>query len=142
VLRFENPAITRLPRYLTAAGNPGHGFGAIQKALAALDVEIKSLAMPVSLESATLAGNIEDATNNGPLTVARLRALVDVLYPLASLQLLHAAQAVDLRAGYNLGAGTRALRDGYRTRVPFVAQDRILTPDLEAGTQYLRGFAR
>jgi histidine ammonia-lyase len=142
VLRFENPTITGLPRYLTAPANPGHGFGAIQKAVAALDVEIKSLAMPVSLESATLAGTIEDVTNNGPLTVARLRALVDDLYPLASLQLLHAAQAVDLRAGYNLGVRTRALRDGYRTCVPFVAQDRILTPDLEAGVQYLRGFAR
>jgi histidine ammonia-lyase len=142
VLRFENPAITGLPRYLTAPGNSGHGFGAIQKAVAALDVEIKSLAMPVSLENATLAGNIEDMTNNGPLTVARLRALVEDLYPLASLQLLHAAQAVDLRTDYRLGARTRTLRDGYRARVPFVAQDRILTPDLEAGVQYLREFAR
>jgi histidine ammonia-lyase len=142
VLRFENPAITGLPRYLAAPGNPGHGFGAIQKAVAALDVEIKSLAMPVSLENATLAGNIEDMTNNGPLTVARLRALIEDLYPLASLQLLHAAQAVDLRTDYSLGARTRTLRDGYRARVPFVAQDRILTPDLEAGVQYLRGLAR
>ncbi|MGO9512894.1 MAG: aromatic amino acid lyase [Steroidobacteraceae bacterium] len=142
VMRFENPAITGLPRFLTAPGNPGHSFGAIQKAVAALDVEIKSLAMPVSLENAILAGNIEDMTNNGPLTVARLRALVDDLYPLASLQLLHAAQAVDLRAGYHLGTHTRVLRDGYRARVPFVAQDRIFTPDIEAGAQYLRGLAQ
>jgi len=141
VMRFENPAITGLPRFLTAPGNPGHGFGAIQKAVAALDVEIKSLAMPVSLENAILAGNIEDMTNNGPLTVARLRALVDDLYPLASLQLLHATQAVDFRAGYHLGARTRVLHDGYRARVPFVAQDRIFTPDIEAGAQYLRGLA-
>ena len=105
-------------------------------------MEVTSLAAPVSLASATLAGNIEDVANNGPLTVARLRALVAVLYPLVSLQLLHAAQAVDLRAGYHLGARTRALRDAYRAFVPFAAEDRILTPDLEAGANFLRGGAR
>src|SRR5581483_5196212 len=93
VLRFENPAITGLPRFLTAPDNPGHGFGAIQKAAVSLDSEIRTLAMPVSLESATLAGNIEDVTSGGPLTVRRLRELMEDLYPLTSLQLLHAAQA-------------------------------------------------
>ena len=138
IMRFENPAITGLPRFLTAPGNPGHGFGAVQKAVAALTVEINSLAMPVSLDNATLAGNIEDITNNGPLTVARLRALVDDLFPLGSLQLLHAAQAVDLRPDYHLGDHTRALQAAYRARVPFVAEDRILTADIAAGAEFLR----
>jgi histidine ammonia-lyase len=140
VLRFENPAITGLPRFLTAPGNPGHGFGAIQKAAASLNSEVRSLAMPVSLESTTLAGNIEDVTSSGPLTVRRLSELIDDLYPLASLQLLHAAQAVELRKGFHLGTGTKPLLEGYRARVPFVTQDRILTQDIEAGSQYLRGL--
>ncbi|TLY61207.1 MAG: aromatic amino acid lyase [Gammaproteobacteria bacterium] len=142
VLRFENPAITGLPRFLTAPGNPGHGFGAVQKAVVALDSDIRTLALPVSLENATLAGNIEDVTNNGPLAVRRLNDLVEDLYQLASLQLLHAAQAVDLREGFHLGSGTKALHDGYRARVPFVAQDRILTGDIDIGAQYLRGLPR
>lgn len=137
VYRFENPDITHLPRFLIAPGNPGHGFGAVQKAVAALATEIRSLAMPVSLDEATLAGNIEDKTNNAPLTVQRLQQLVDLLYPLASLQLLHAAQAVDLRPGFRQAALTHALLQAYRARVPFVAQDRVLSPDIEAGTQLL-----
>jgi histidine ammonia-lyase len=141
VLRFENPAITGLPRFLTAPDNPGHGFGAVQKAAVALNSEIRSLAMPVSLESATLAGNIEDVTSSAPLTARRLDDLVEDLYPLASLQLLHAAQAVGLRKGFRLGTGTRELLEGYRARVPFIEQDRILTADIEAGTQYLRGLS-
>jgi histidine ammonia-lyase len=141
VLRFENPAITGLPRFLTAPDNPGHGFGAVQKAAVALNTEIRSLAMPVSLESETLAGNIEDITSSAPLTASRLHDLVKDLYPLTSLQLLHAAQAVGLRKGFHLGAGTRALLEGYRARVPFVEQDRILTNDIEAGSQYLRGLS-
>jgi histidine ammonia-lyase len=141
VLRFENPAITGLPRFLTAPDNPGHGFGAVQKAAVALNSEIRALAMPVSLESETLAGNIEDITSNAPLTAHRLSALVEDLYPLSSLQLLHAAQAVGLRKDFHPGTGTRALLEGYRTRVPFVEQDRILTLDIEAGSQYLRGLS-
>lgn len=137
VYRFENPEITRLPRFLTASGNPGHGFGAVQKSVAALTTEIRSLAMPVSLDEATLAGNIEDKTNNAPLTVQRLQQLVDLLYPLASLQLLHAAQAVDLRPGFRQAVPTQALLRAYRARVPFVAEDRILSPDIAAGTQLL-----
>ena len=138
VYRFENPEITHLPRFLTAPGNPGHGFGAVQKSVAALTTEIRSLALPVSLDEATLAGNIEDKTNNAPLTVQRLQEIVDLLYPLASLQLLHAAQAVDLRPGFKQGRQTQALQRAYRARVPFVAQDRILSPDIEAGAQLLR----
>lgn len=141
VLRFENPAITGLPRFLTAPDNPGHGFGAVQKAVVSLNSEIRTLAMPVSLESAALAGNIEDVTSSGPLTARRLTELVEDLYPLTSLQLLHAAQAVGLREGFHPGAGTRALLEGYRARVPFVGQDRILTEDIEAGAQYLRGLS-
>ena len=141
VLRFENPAITGLPRFLTAPDNPGHGFGAVQKAVVSLNSEIRTLAMPVSLESATLAGNIEDITSSAPLTTRRLSELVEDLYPLMSLQLLHAAQAVGLREGFHLGAGTRALFEGYRAHVPLVSQDRILTRDIEAGAQYLRGLS-
>lgn len=137
--RFENPEITRLPRFLTAPGNPGHGFGAVQKASAALVTEIRSLAMPVSLDEATLAGNIEDKTNNAPLTVARLQQLVDLLYPLASLQMLHAAQAVDLRPGYHQGEATAALLRGYRRQVAFVDQDRVLTADIASGADWLKG---
>lgn len=137
--RFENPEITRLSRFLTAPGNPGHGFGAVQKASAALVTEIRSLAMPVSLDEATLAGNIEDKTNNAPLTVARLQQLVDLLYPLASLQMLHAAQAVDLRPGYHQGEATAALLRRYRRHVAFVDQDRVLTADIASGADWLKG---
>jgi histidine ammonia-lyase len=142
VLRFENPAITGLPRFLTAPENQGHGFGAVQKAVVSLNSEIRSLAMPVSLESGTLAGNIEDVTSSAPLTASRLGRLVEDLYPLGSLQLLHAAQAVELRKGFHLGSGTKALLQGYREHVSFVEQDRILTGDIEAGAQYLRGLTQ
>lgn len=137
--RFENPEITRLPRFLTAPGNPGHGFGAIQKASAALVTEIRSLAMPVSLDEATLAGNIEDKTNNAPLTVARLEQVLDLLHPLTALQLLHAAQAVDLRPGYRQGEATARLQRAFRQRLPFVDQDRALTDELAATTTWLQG---
>jgi histidine ammonia-lyase len=141
VLRFENPELTGLPRFLTAPGSQGHGFGAVQKAVVALNSEIRSLAAPVSLDGATLAGNIEDVITNSQLAVRRLEQIIDRLYPLATLQLLHAAQAVDLRSGRQLGIRTARLHAEFRREVPFADRDLALTDYLAGGERLLRAPA-
>ena len=142
IIRLEDPALTRLPRFLAAPGNAGHAFGAVQKACAALNAENRALAMPVSLETPTLAGTLEDTATNSQLAVANLRRIIANLYQIASLQLLHAAQAVDLRPGFALGAGTRPLHAAYRRLVPFVQEDRIFTRDIACGAQLLQTWHR
>ena len=72
--------------------------------------------------------------------MSRLERLLANLYDLASFQLLHAAQAVDLGPGFVLGVGTRPLYQAYRRHVPFVAQDRVLTPDLACGAQLFQAW--
>lgn len=68
--------------------------------------------------------------------------MVENLYELASVQLLHAAQAVDLRErlrpDFHLGRKTSALHAAYRDLVRFVEKDRILTPDLANEKRFLR----
>jgi histidine ammonia-lyase len=142
IIRLENPALTGLPRFLAAPGNAGHAFGAVQKSCAALNAENRMLAMPVSLDTPTLAGTIEDTATNSQLAVANLRRIVANLYQIASLQLLHAAQAVDLRPGFALGAGTHPLHAAYRRLVPFVQEDRIFTRDIACGAQFLQTWRR
>jgi len=58
---------------------------------------------------------------------------------LSSIELLHAAQAIDLR-GTIVSPASRALLDSYRSRVPFVSEDRIYTPDFVTGVEILRRF--
>jgi histidine ammonia-lyase len=140
-IRFENPELTKLPRFLAAPTNEGHAFGAMQKPLVALYAENRQLAMPVSLDTFAMAGTIEDTASNAPLAVANLDRVLDNMYQLSSIQLLHAAQAVDLRRRNALGRSTRALLAAYRVRVPFATEDRVYTGDFAAGMEVLRGFA-
>lgn len=71
ILRLVEPDVTHLSRFLAAPGNTGHSFGAVQKAFVALNTENRTLAMPVSLNSVAVAGNIEDrATQLDPRPAA------------------------------------------------------------------------
>jgi histidine ammonia-lyase len=136
-IRMENPEITKLPRFLSDPGNQGHAFGAIQKPFVALNNENMSLGLPVSLNGFALAGNIEDTFTNSSFAVKRMREITNNLYKISSFQLLHAAQAVDLRKNIILGKKTKDLYEDYRKIVPYVAVDRIFTYDIEKGIHFL-----
>ena len=138
-IRFENPDVTHLRRFLAGPDNEGHAFGAIQKPLVALSVENRHLAMPVSLDTTPMAGNMEDTANNAMLAADHLARILDNLYLMSSIQLLHAAQAVDLR-GSPLSLASQRLLDAYRARVPFVKEDRVFTKDFTTGVEILKRF--
>nr|WP_236775827.1 aromatic amino acid ammonia-lyase [Agrobacterium tumefaciens] len=137
-IRFENPDLTHLSRFLAAETNQGHAFGAIQKPLVALLAENQQIGAQAPVGSIAMAGNIEDLDSHAPLSVANLSRILDNLYWMSSIQLLHAAQAVDLRKPGQLGAGTKALFEDYRRTVPFVATDRIYTDDFNEGYRFLK----
>ena len=137
-IRFENPDMTHLSRFLAAETNQGHAFGAIQKPLVALLAENQQIGAQAPVGSIAMAGNIEDLDSHAPLSVANLSRILDNLYWMSSIQLLHAAQAVDLRKPGQLGAGTKALFEDYRRNVPFVAVDRIYSNDFSTGYRFLK----
>ena len=139
IIRFENPETTHLRRFLAAPDNGGHAFGAIQKPAVALLAENRQLAMPVSLDTAPMAGGIEDMASNAMLAADNLARILDNMYLLSSIELLHAAQAIDLR-GTIVSPMSKALLDAYRGRVPFVSEDRIYTTDFVTGVEILRRF--
>ncbi|MCZ7486238.1 aromatic amino acid ammonia-lyase [Rhizobium rhizogenes] len=137
-IRFENPDLTHLSRFLAAETNQGHAFGAIQKPLVALLAENQQIGAQAPVGSIAMAGNIEDLDSHAPLSVANLGRILDNLYWMSSIQLLHAAQAVDLRKPGQLGAETKALFEDYRRGVPFVATDRIYSNDFNTGYRFLK----
>lgn len=139
-IRYENPDLTKLPRFLAAEGNHGLSFGAMQVPLTTLFPEVRMLAAPVSLDSFGTSAGIEDIASNAPLAVSNLERILDLCYDIASMQLLHAAQAVELRKPSRLGASTQRLFDAYRASVPFVDKDRAFTQDLANGALVLRQF--
>jgi histidine ammonia-lyase len=100
-------------------------------AVQAIAVEARLLAQPVSFDlvSTTQAEGIEDRMTMAPLAARRLESMVELGARVASIELMFAAQACDLR-GVKLGVGTTRLRAAVRRLVPFL-EEGAPVPDLE-----------
>jgi histidine ammonia-lyase len=144
ILRLGTPEFTHLSRFLTATPD-SIGFAAIQKIPADLDAQDRQLADPVSLDAIPVAGDIEDTATNAASAATNVGKIVDNLYAILGVELMHAAQAVNLRQQANpalaLGRATRPLLAAYRGVVPFLDKDRFLSPDVGRSAAFLRGSA-
>jgi histidine ammonia-lyase len=99
----------------------------------AITVEARTLAHPVSYElaSSTQAEGVEDRTSMATLSVRRLAEMVELGERLVTIELLVAAQAVDLRSARTLGRGAHRTRDLVRSSVSFIGEGMPVPQDLE-----------
>jgi histidine ammonia-lyase len=145
ITRLGAPEFTKLSRFL-APDDDTLGYPAIQKAYAALDAEIQGLSGPVSTNAVPLAGDIEDTATNSVDAASRLGRIVEDLYGIVAIELMHAAQGIDLRLrkdpSLTLGFGSGALFHNFRGEVSFLDRDRALTPDIAVSTRFLRLLGR
>ncbi|QQB38076.1 aromatic amino acid lyase [Achromobacter deleyi] len=140
VLRMGDPTFTKLPRFLSP-NDATLAYTTIQKPVSLLATEIRALSHPVSSDALAVAGNIEDVATNGPLAAQRLGQQAVRLRTLLGIELIHAAQAVDLRtradAQRPVGKGTGAVLAAFRQQVPFLSQDRRLADDIARAERFL-----
>ena len=104
----------------------------------AITVEARTLAHPVSYElaSSVKGDGIEDRATMAPLAARRLAEMTGLCARVAAIELVVAAQAVDLRAlgpkgRCQLGLGTGRAYRMVRDLVPFTRADDTLPADLE-----------
>jgi histidine ammonia-lyase len=76
-----------------------------------------------------------------PLAARRLAEMVALGESLVAIELVVAAQAVDLRRPARLGTGTAAAHARVREIVPFLAEGDTLLSDLEGVRALVRGRA-
>jgi histidine ammonia-lyase len=105
-----------------------------------LTAEARLLAQPVSFElvTTTHAEGIEDRMTMAPLAARRLAEMVALGEALVAIELVIAAQAVDLRRPDRLGAGTGIAHARVRELVPFLGEGETLAPDLEPVRELIR----
>jgi len=106
----------------------GHGA-------AALAAEARLLAQPVSFElpTSSIAESIEDRVTMASLAARRLDEQANLALRLATVELLCAAQAIDLRGrSAALGAGTHALYTLVRSHIPPLRAGDSPVTDLDA----------
>jgi histidine ammonia-lyase len=139
-IKLSSEYFSGLARFLSP--DPEHviAFGTIQKPFTALDAEIRHLANPVSMDFYAVAGNIEDHANNTPYVVQKTRKIVDNLYYILGIELMHAAQACDLRKEkeFKLGVAGQQVYKKVREVIPFLSQDRNLTIDIAKAYKLLQ----
>jgi histidine ammonia-lyase len=124
-------SLSGLPANLTRRPAGSAGMAPLQKPALALVAAIRHAAAPFAIGSSVNAESVEDDATNSALAVLRLDGQLDLLARLLALELVVAAQAVDLAAPPALGQGTRAVHARVREQVPPLEHDRPLGPEVE-----------
>ena len=137
LIHLADPAFTGLTRFLTPVEIKTIAYGTIQKVYVMLDAENRSLANPSSMDFLTVAGGIEDHASNLPLAASKALQIVDNLRYMIGIELIHAAQAVDLRAHPSLGRVTSSVYRGFRETVPFYSEDRNISVDIQKAYDFV-----
>jgi histidine ammonia-lyase len=140
-LKLLQPLYSGLPEGLAAReGLAEDALAEFGVAAQAIVSEARLLAQPVSFElsSTTQARGIEDRMTLAPLGARRLAEQVELGTRALAIELVIAAQAIDLRQVHPLGAGTRPAYALVRELVPFTDEGQPLAQDLEPLVQLLR----
>ncbi len=131
--RLVNPLTNEgLPAFLSPHGGLHSGYMIAQYVAAGLVSECKGWSHPASVDSIPTSGSQEDYNSMGAGAALKARQVTRHLRQVLAIELLVAAQALDLRAPLTPGAGSRAAHAAIRAAVPTLDTDRFLSGDLAA----------
>jgi histidine ammonia-lyase len=141
-----------LPAFLVQSSGLDSGMMLYQYTAAALASENKVLAHPASADSIPTSANQEDHVSMGSIAARHARRVLDHVERILAIELVVAAQALDLRLaalaaadavsgpprpGLGVGEAHRRVRE----RVTHLDRDREPGPDLAAGVELVRSGA-
>jgi histidine ammonia-lyase len=124
--------LSGLPPFLVEHGGVNSGFMVPQVTAAALASENKSLAHPASVDSLPTSANQEDHVSMATFAARRLGEMADNAAGIVAIELLAAAQGIDLRAPLKTSARLQEAHALVRSRVGFYDHDRYFAPDIAA----------
>ena len=138
IAKLIDPALNHgLPAFLVKHGGINCGFMVPQYAAAALVSENKVLAHPSSVDSIPTSAGQEDHVSMGTIGARKAAQILENVRAVLGIELICAAQALDLQEKRRLGAGTQAAYDVIRAVVDFMEEDRILYKDQKAAAQLI-----
>jgi histidine ammonia-lyase len=135
IFRLLTPELSAgLPAMLVSASGLDSGMMVTQVTAAALVSDNKTLAHPDSVDSIPTSANQEDFVSMGANAARHALEVIRNVRNIVAIELLAAAQAVDLRPDgpRRLGRGTHLAYEKVRSRVLFLEHDRSLAPDIQA----------
>jgi histidine ammonia-lyase len=131
VEQLVNPSLSGLPPFLAPHRGLDSGFMIAQVTSAALVSENKVLCHPASVDSIPSSAGREDHVSMGMTAALKARQVVENVRTCLAVELLVAAQAIDLRAPLRPAAKVAEAHARLREAVPKLERDRALYRDIE-----------
>jgi len=122
--------LSGLPSFLVRDGGVNSGFMIAQVTAAALAAENKALAVPRSVDSLPTSANQEDHVSMATNAALRLAPMAGNTATIVAIELLAAAQGVELRAPLATSPRLQAALQLIRSVAAFWDRDRAFAPDL------------
>ena len=132
VEQLVNPSLSGLPPFLAPRHGLNSGFMIAQVTSAALVSENKVLCHPASVDSIPSSAGREDHVSMGMTAALKARQVVENVRTCLAIELLVAAQALDLRAPLRPARKVAEAHRRIREVVPRLEEDRELHRDIEA----------
>lgn len=137
VEQLVNPALSGLPPFLARDSGLNSGFMMAQVTSAALVAESRILSHPASVDTIPSSAGREDHVSMGMTAALKARQVAEFVRTCLAVELLVAAQALDMRLPVKAGRGARAAHELIRSRVPHLDADRELHRDITAVSQLI-----
>jgi histidine ammonia-lyase len=131
--------LSGLPPFLVKDGGVNSGFMIAHVTAAALASENKLLAHPASVDSLPTSANQEDHVSMATFAARKLGDLCENTAIILAIELLAAAQGVDLRAPNLTSERLQRVMSEIRSRVPHYDIDHYLAPDIAAMAEAVNG---
>lgn len=127
-----------LPPFLVA--NPGlnSGFMIPQYTSAALVSHNKQLCTPASVDSIESSKGQEDHVSMGANAAIKAYMVMENLEKILAIELFNAAQALEFRRPMRSSPFLETMHALYRKSVPFIQEDKVMYPYMEASLNFLR----
>src|SRR6266852_8536502 len=139
VEQLVNPSLSGLPPFLAQDPGLNSGFMIAQVTSAALVAESRILCHPASVDSIPSSAGREDHVSMGMTAALKARQVAEHTRSCLAIELLAAAQAIDMRLPLKAGRGVRSAHQLIRSRIPTMNEDRQLHIDIQAMQQIIDG---
>lgn len=126
-----------LPAFLAPDAGLNSGFMIAQYTAAAIVSQNKQLCSPASVDSIVSSNGQEDHVSMGANAATKLRRVILNVQRVLAIELLTAAQALDMRHPAKSSAALESLWADFRKEVSFIDKDRVLHDDLVKAEQFL-----
>jgi histidine ammonia-lyase len=130
-----------LPPFLAPEAGLNSGFMIPQYTAASIVSQNKQLCSPSSVDSIVSSNGQEDHVSMGANAATKLHRVVENVYQVLAIELITAAQALDLRRPAHSSDVVEHFHGSFRKEVPFLPNDAEMSPLLHRAKEFLRQWS-